>query len=383
MILHLVSGLFYGGGQQVAVDLVRALREGDEAAELCILGDRSEIMAEAAQHRVAFDGRYNRIRSLVATGMRLRRVLKRVRPRVVHTHGWDASMVGAIATLGMGIAQVTHWHTTDEWLVSRSIKHKGRRWLTNRMVAGRRKRIVAVSAASRDHLCQAMGWDKGRVQVLHNGVDMTRFTPPRLPRKGESNESLIIGTVSRLASGKGLQFLVAALAMFDESQRQRVQLRIAGEGSYRAELEQQVAELGLDSIVSFVGHVDAAAFYRTLDVFVLPSLTEGLPLCVLEAMASGCPTITTAVGGIPEIITDGVHGLLVPPRDIAALKYAVERLVDRAALRDQLSQRGRERIVEHFALSRVTADITKLYRGFDQHAESGPAAMKIVEKSVA
>jgi glycosyltransferase involved in cell wall biosynthesis len=137
------------------------------------------------------------------------------------------------------------------------------------------------------------------------------------------------------------------------------ELRLAGEGHLRARLEEQAARLGIADRVRFLGLVaDMPAFYQGLDVFVLPSVsTEGLPLTVLEAMASGLPVVATTVGGTPEAITDGESGLLAPPGDAGALAVALRRVLDDEALRGRLGAAAREAVLARFTLGRFCQDV--------------------------
>jgi len=138
--------------------------------------------------------------------------------------------------------------------------------------------------------------------------------------------------------------LIAALARIPADMRSQIRLRLCGTGPYEGELRRQVREAGLDEQVEFAGLIAYDEIPRQLrqsDVFVLPSLQEGLPLSLLEAMASGLPVVATAVGGIPGVVKDGVNGLLVPAAAPAALRDALVRLLANPALRQRLGTAAR------------------------------------------
>ncbi|MBP7009819.1 MAG: glycosyltransferase, partial [Kiritimatiellae bacterium] len=173
-------------------------------------------------------------------------------------------------------------------------------------------RVIAVSDGLRELALRT--WPEGRIEVVPNGVDIERFRPAEMPTVRDGG-TLVVVAVARLVEIKGLQHLIAALARIPADMRSQIRLRLCGTGPYEGELRRQVREAGLDEQVEFAGLIAYDEIPRQLrqsDVFVLPSLQEGLPLSLLEAMASGLPVVATAVGGIPGVVKDGVNGLLVP-----------------------------------------------------------------------
>jgi glycosyltransferase involved in cell wall biosynthesis len=167
----------------------------------------------------------------------------------------------------------------------------------------------------------------------------------------EAEGPVVIGTAARLSPEKGLTYLIDALVTLRERYGERVTLRIAGEGPERAKLEAQVATLGLADAVEFTGwleHDKLPAFLNELDVFALPSTWEGFGVAAAEASACGLPVVATDVYGIPDVVRPGVTGLLVPPKDPAALARALGQLIDNPALRSQFGRAGREYVASHY-----------------------------------
>jgi len=202
-------------------------------------------------------------------------------------------------------------------------------------------RVIAVSDGLRELALRT--WPEGRIEVVPNGVDIERFRPAEMPTVRDGG-TLVVVAVARLVEIKGLQHLIAALARIPADMRSQIRLRLCGTGPYEGELRRQVREAGLDEQVEFAGLIAYDEIPRQLrqsDVFVLPSLQEGLPLSLLEAMASGLPVVATAVGGIPGVVKDGVNGLLVPAAAPAALRDALVRLLANPALRQRLGTAAR------------------------------------------
>ena len=194
-----------------------------------------------------------------------------------------------------------------------------------------------------------------RTVVIHNGVPLD---VPRRPPGGTDPVTLL--SVGRMRAPKDLFTLVRAMADLEPGS---ARLRIAGDGPDRAAVAAEVERLGLGGTVELLGtRDDVPALLADADVFVLASDSEGLPMSVLEAMAAGLPVVASAVGGVPELVLDGETGILVGPRDTAALAGALARLVADSALRDRLGAAGRLRVEREFSLERFEREHLELYR---------------------
>jgi L-malate glycosyltransferase len=198
-----------------------------------------------------------------------------------------------------------------------------------------------------------------QVVVIPNGVDPVRFAPA--DRRSGPPNGVVVGTVANLRPEKGLRELVHCAAVVRERVPQ-ARFVIWGGGPLRADLETLVARLDLCGTVEFRGptaHPEAAL--RECDVYVLPSLSEACPNVLLEAMATRLPVVASAVGGVPELVQHGATGLLVPPRDPAALGEAVVRIVEDRALAARLAEAGRRRIEADFEVTRMIGRVESLY----------------------
>ncbi|MDZ4799396.1 MAG: glycosyltransferase [Bryobacteraceae bacterium] len=202
-------------------------------------------------------------------------------------------------------------------------------------------------------------WDRFEVTPL--GVDPAQFAPRPFRPAPDPFEILCVG---RLVPAKGQHVLVAAVARL-RAEGRKVMLRFVGDGPDRASLERQAAALGLGTSVRFEGAVTQDVireFYRSADVFALASFAEGIPVVLMEAMAMEVPCVTTWITGIPELIRDGVDGLLVAASDEAALAQAIARLQDDPELRRTIGAAGRQRVIDRYNLAPNVERLAAVYR---------------------
>jgi glycosyltransferase involved in cell wall biosynthesis len=214
--------------------------------------------------------------------------------------------------------------------------------------------FIANSQGLRDELVGA-GFPAGRILQIPNGVDVDRFRPAsdvaRTRRALQLPPGPLVVFAGRLDPQKGLNTLIAAV---EPLLRATPELRVLllGDGPQRAALDAQIRDGGLGDRVLLGGLVeDVAPYLRAADVFVLPSVGEGMPNALLEAMAAGLPCVASGIGGCTDVITDGRNGLLVPPQDSRALRQALARLLGDGDLRTRLGRAARERVLAGFSLS--------------------------------
>ncbi len=189
-------------------------------------------------------------------------------------------------------------------------------------------------------MARRAGLDHPRVRVIYHGVDVEKFTPPAAP---PSNEVKRVITVAQLIPRKNHQLLLRAFVKLPPAVQRATELEFVGGGPARPGLESLARELGIAEKVTFAGRPSHGELVRRLqqaDVYCLPTLSEGMPVATIEAMACGLPVVASAVDGIPESVIEGVTGLLVPPEDAdalaAALQVALAREWDRGAVRDHV-----------------------------------------------
>jgi glycosyltransferase involved in cell wall biosynthesis len=212
---------------------------------------------------------------------------------------------------------------------------------------------------------------EGKVQVIHNGVSLDRLTPPtsELPEGVwvKSDQPLVL-TVARLHPQKGLTYLLSAATCVPGAM-----FLVAGDGPERGALEAESRRLGLAERVRFLGHrEDVPALLRSCDIFVLPSLFEGLPVAVLEAMGAGKPVVATAISGTDEAVVHGETGFLVAAGDPVGLAEAIRRLLADPSLALRFGMAGRARVERQFSSETMADRVSEMYgqllAGRKQHA---------------
>jgi glycosyltransferase involved in cell wall biosynthesis len=241
-----------------------------------------------------------------------------------------------------------------------------RRWF-NRLMTSRRDRLVAVGSAVKRALIDNEGLLAERIEIVYNGVasipaSLSDDRRANLRREfGAPNDEFVILHVARLDPIKDHS---TALQAFARAVAQTPQLRLVlvGDGPERPRIEREIADLRLQSSVTMLGQRgDVSELLSAADAFLLTSVSEGLPVTIIEAMAAGLPVVSTNVGGVPEIIDDGDTGLLAPAGDGPAIAAALVRLSQDAALRTRLAERGRERAASRFSEQQMMQRYDRLY----------------------
>jgi glycosyltransferase involved in cell wall biosynthesis len=288
----------------------------------------------------------------------LARRLRRDSPDVFHAHlSWPlaAKYALAAAVLARVPAVVATVHLFPEMTVDRSS------YVQERLLAAGVGRYIAVSQDIATRLSAAFGWPPHKIEVIHNGVavaQLMRRPDPHLRRALTGGADVpVILSVARLDPQKGLDVLLRAAQDVPHAR-----FAIAGEGPERARLEQIVSSLGLSGRVAFLGHrSDVPDLLAAADIFALPSLYEGAPLSVLEAMAAGKAIVTSSIAGTNELVRDDESALLVEPGDAIALAAALRRMLADSALRARLGAVARERAAADFSVTRATERVTRVY----------------------
>jgi glycosyltransferase involved in cell wall biosynthesis len=366
-IAHLVTGGELAGGQAIALRLALAARASGHDA-LVVSPTPGEFVDQARSEGLPTELVDVTRTVRLAGSVRLARLLRRLEVDILHTHTHvAANVLGRIAAHTAGAAVVSHLHIENHFRAQRLARAP--LVLLDNATARLCTRILAVSEATREAFVR-QGFPAARVETVYNGVDADAIesapaTALRL-ELGIEPEALVVGHVGRLAPVKGQRELLEALArMLPRHPLVRAVFLgrdLEAGGAYQTGLEQRAATLGLADAAHFAGfRANAAGALREIDLLVLPSWIEGLPIVVLEAMAHGKPVVATSVGGTPEAVLDGETGLLVPPRDPGALEAALETLLVDPALRRRLGEAGRRRVREHFDAASMERRVLEVY----------------------
>ncbi len=293
------------------------------------------------------------------------RVLQKKRVDVLHAHGSKAGVVGRLAALLAGTPAVflTAHNSVfyEEWPAYK----KRVVGLAQAILARGTSRVIAVSEALRAEIIAREKVDPAKVVTVHNGIEPARFknVGPRELLRQRLNlpaDSAVIGTIARLAPQKGVRYLIQAAALIPAGLRPV--FLVVGEGPLRAELEASARNAGVADRFIFTGlRSDIPLILGALDLLVLPSVTEGLPLVLLEAMAASLPVVATRVGGVPEAVVDGKTGIVVPPQDAPALAAAIAALLAAPDRARQFGAAGEDRVSRVFTVHRMVSLTTELY----------------------
>lgn len=359
-VAHVLSSLNLGGQERVALDLATAQRlAGCEVRVISLAPPPDgplEPQFRAAGVEPHTAGRHAGFDPWL--WLRVAALLRRHRVELVHTHNPSALIYGAPAAALAGAACV---HTKHGGMSP----SKPRKLRAARLAARFTQAFVAVSPTTAELARRRHEVAEAKLVVIDNGVDVTRFSPDPAARArvreelGIPADAWVVGTVGRLAKEKNQQLLVRAMAPLLGG---GARLLLIGDGPLRGDLAALASSLGVARQVLLTGvRTDVPAVINALDVFALSSKVEALPLVIPEAMATGRPVVSTAVGGIATVIDEGVTGFLVPSEDEAALRDRLARLRDTPGLQQALGQRARIAAVERFSAERMQREYLDLY----------------------
>jgi len=282
---------------------------------------------------------------------KIRRLIRNEKYDIVHFHTKRAHALAPwlphgvtrpcyVVTRRMDYPQAKNWYT---------------RYLYNRSVDA----VIAISRPIADVLIRA-GVKAEKIRVIHSGIDAARFSGRR-PENTADGSPLMVGTVAHLEARKGQRYLLEAARLL-KMQGCAFKLALAGDGSLRQALEQMARSLGLQEEVTFLGFIsDVPNFLAGLDMFVLPSLYEGLGVAALEAMAAGKAVVASRVGGLAELVKDSETGFLVSPGDAQELAAAMAKLIGDKNLRAAFGEKGAARVREQFTIEQMAKKTEDCY----------------------
>ena len=359
--MHVVADLEVGGLQRV-VEMLCSLSDRTRFSPqvICLnrIGDIGDAVVRAGVSVELLSGPKDEPDRLAP--IRLARVLRRERPAIVHTHNTQAMLEGVLAARLARVKRVIH---TDH---GRLYPDRRSYVLAERLMSHLTDAVVGVSERTRDQLRTHQRIADRRLHVIPNGVDASEYEVKRDPQRlrselGLSPTAPVIGIAARLVIEKGLTYLLKAMPLLLR-EYPSICAVVAGEGKLEHSLRAEADSLGISSNVRFVGlRNDIPALTQMLDVYVLPSISEGLPMALLEAMAAARPIVATAVGGIPEAVTHGETGILVPPADPSAFASAVIELLRNPAKMRSLGAAGRARFLERYHARAMVRAYEDLY----------------------
>lgn len=369
---------FLGGGQINLLSLAKSLDKEKFDVFVCS-GEKGPLVDELKRNNVPhfpalFSKRFNR-----KTILELVSILRDNRIDILHTHGGIAGFYGRWAARKCRLPVIIHTLHGIHYLHYRTFLLKRIYILLERYFSRFTDALIFVSDADRKKGKKFKLAPEGKMHVVKNGIE-----PPLLESRkrlisemvnnkrnlGLEPSQPIVGTVARLHRQKGITFLLKAAKKICKAFPE-VKIIIVGGGPLRSKLEREAQRLGLEEEVLFMGEKeDVAKFLSIFDVFVLPSLWEGLPYVLIEAAIFGKPVVATDVDGVREVIENGETGILVPTRDPEALSQAVIHFLQDKEYALKLSQKINENVPPRFTLSRMVAQIQALYLRLYENLEA-------------
>jgi glycosyltransferase involved in cell wall biosynthesis len=358
-VVYLAHAFSVGGAEEMVLNLVRHLPPRYEPM-VCCIHEAGPIGEEIRKTGTPFQvlGLNPGLRHpLDIQGVR--RYLRETQPQIVHTFLLTASLYGRLAAI---LERVPIVIGTEVNIYEHKRRHHA---FAERLLMGGTDKVIVSAASVRDFYIRQVHADPAKVDVIYNAVDFSQAVVSVSRNEmraalGVPLDAPVAGVIARLTEQKGHRFLFEALAATPSLAA--THLLVVGGGALEADLRGRVETLGLGSRVHFLGpRRDLGNLLGAMDLFVMPSLWEGLPLSLVLAMGAGVPPVATAVAGIPEVVDDGRTGLLVPAGDAAALGAAVGRMVSDAGFRERVGRDARASVLPRFGVDRYVQAIADLY----------------------
>jgi sugar transferase (PEP-CTERM/EpsH1 system associated) len=363
LVVHLTYALDVGGLETLLVECINRMPAEKYRHALVCLTRYSEFASKITQPGVELYALHKPPGNGLRVHLDFWRLCRRLRPAILHTYNL-AAMEYCFTAACAGVPVRIHAEHGRDASDPQGLNKKHN--FLRRQLAPFIDRYVPVSDDLHRWFGEVVGIPRTKNLLIKNGVDTERFRA----RAGAGaaspwgEEHIVIGTVARVQDVKNHKGLVEAFALLREqlpAYRERLRLSILGDGPLYAKVRAQVEQAGLSGVVWMPGaRADVADLLHSFDIFTLPSIAEGTPVSLLEAMACGLPVVASKVGGIPEVVSDGVHGALVPV-DARALADALARYVQDPDLAARHGRAARQRIEDKYSMSAMLSAYTGLY----------------------
>lgn len=349
-VLHVVNSLEIGGLEKVVVDLTQKLKQVNHTV-VCLTA-KGDLFDEVSGDSLCLN---NKPGLILSTIPKLIIIIRDKKIDIVHTHNQGPQFYGSVAAklLRKPVIHTKH---------GQNINGSKRRIYLDRFSAFLTDKIVTVSANAKEICQQKLKILERKLVTVLNGVDTDKFYRFPGKQKYHQGRTFVIGTVARLSPEKNHMCLLDACSQLVK-ENINFKLKIVGDGPLMDQLLKKCHDLNLKNHVFFAGsQSDIPAAMNEFDLFVLPSLTEGVSLTLLEAMACELPVVATNVGGTPEVVVDGKTGLLVSSDKSDSLAGAIIACIDDFHLCVEMGRAGRDRVLELFSLEKVAGKYLNLYQ---------------------
>jgi glycosyltransferase involved in cell wall biosynthesis len=360
-ILQLISSAGYYGAEAVVLNLSKALRRAGCDVHIAVFHNLHTPNTEIAQHaeQLGFPVQLINCKGKLDWNAvhAIRAYLREHSVDLIHSHGYKADIYGYLGSRddSVPIISTCHlWPRGDVWLYIYS--------LIDRIFLRRFTRVVAVSEEIGRSL-QRLGVSRSKITIIDNGIDTLPFASaePSLRRNLQVGTAAMVGLVGRLTPQKGPDYFLQAASIV-RHKLPDVRFVFVGEGAEKNTLQALARRLGVAESTTFAGRsTDMPGVYRSLDLLVLPSREEGMPMTLIEALAAGTPVVATSVGSVPKLIKHKQTGLLVEPGDIPGLGCAIVSMLTDQELRQHCRAAGRQLVHEQYSADAMAAKYLSLY----------------------
>ncbi|WP_137172556.1 TIGR03088 family PEP-CTERM/XrtA system glycosyltransferase [Massilia sp. HP4] len=362
LVVHVIYRLDFGGLETLLVECINHMpAERYRHAVVCLTG-YTEFARKIRRSDVELFALDKPPGLAPGIHLDLFRLLRRLRPAILHTYNFACAEY-AFTAWAAGVPVRIHAEHGRDARDPQGLNRKHN--LLRRALAPWIDRFVPVSHDLARWLTGVVGIPARKTELIMNGVDTGRFAPAARGAAPDDVRPFVIGTVGRLQEVKDQATLVDAFALLCRrmpAHAGALRLVVVGDGPLREQLAQRVRAAGIEDLVWMAGaRHDIPELMRDFSLFALSSLAEGTPVTVLEAMACALPVVASGVGGIPDVVQDGVHGRLVPPADPAALADALAAYVADPALARAHGMAGRLRIEQHYSVTAMVGAYLGLY----------------------
>lgn len=366
-VCHVAMGDMWAGAEVQLLTLVTQLVRLHGFEWSVVLFNEGRLADELRKLPLSLTVIPETVHSPVGIAFRLARIFRDIRPDIVHTHKYKDSIVATIVARCTGVRRIVRViHGRPEPFDGlRNARMAGYTMLDGLVTRLFVDKVVAVSSDLEQVLLRKLG--RNRVACIHNGINLEAIvvTMTRADKRKEwqvDDKTIMIGTVGRLVPVKGHVVLLEALRILRELHG-NVKLLIVGDGPLRANLEAEAKRLGLEQLVIFSGHQEQPYdLINMMDIFVLPSLHEGIPMVLLEALALERPVVASRVGGVPEVLSQGRFGILVSPEKPTELAKAIGDLIENPNKAVAFGMAGRGQIESEFSASLMADRTVGIYK---------------------
>jgi len=357
-VLQITTHMNIGGIGNYVLSLSSALAK--KGVDVIVASSGGNLEEELKRHDIPhrqlnLDTKFELGPKVFLSALKLSEIIREERVDIIHAH----SRVSQAATFFASRRTRAKYVTTCHGYFKKRLRGIFDTW---------GDRVIAISDAVKRHLREDLGVTEGRVELIYNGVDPDRFSKQysveealRIRRSIGLKDGPVIGTIGRLSGIKGQKFLIEAMAGVI-SEMPNAQAILVGDGDEERSLKNLARSLKVEDSVYFISSdPDTGKFLAVMDIFIFPSVKEGLGIALLEAMASGRACIASRVGGVSDIIEDGSNGVLVEAGDVGAITESALSLLSDQAARERMGGRGRALVREKFSLDLMTDKVIRLY----------------------